>query len=53
MAAVRTALGEEAFEAATATGRNMTLDEAIACALEGAEDNVDKKVDTDMAAEYP
>jgi hypothetical protein len=35
-ASVRRALGEEAFDTAAAKGRDMTLDEAIAFALEGS-----------------
>jgi hypothetical protein len=35
VAAVRTALGEEAFAAAWAAGQSMTLEEATALALEG------------------
>ncbi len=34
LAAIRSALSDAAFEAAWAAGREMTLDEAIACALE-------------------
>jgi hypothetical protein len=37
VAAVRTALGEKAFVAAWAEGRAMAVDQAIACALGGAE----------------